>query len=836
MKKAIHLLLFLVAGVIHAQEVTVIDNETGKPVKEVAIFNRSKSTSAITNHKGKADISEFKNKEILFFSHVSYAIFQIKKSDLARKKYQVVLKRSSEELDEVVLSVFKNKEKTNRIAEQIAVVELQDIQKVSPQTSADLLATVPGIKIQKSQFGGGSPVLRGMESNRVLLVVDGVRMNNAIYRKGHLQNSITVSPNMLDRTEIVFGPSSVIYGSDALGGVIHYYTRTPKLSDKQEIKSSFFSRYSSVNNETTISASAELRFKKWASLTSVSHSDFGDLMMGKNRAHGFKDWGKVFYYSENVGDHYKATPTANTNPNLQRNTGYHQTDVLQKFYTPLSEKADLKINIQYSTSSNVPRFDKLTELKDETDPSSLKFAEWYYGPQNRLLISSQLEINPEKTWLKKGAITVAYQNIQESRIQRRFGSLNRSYRKENVDVYSINGDFHVPLTVDKRRNLSYGFELTYNDVSSSSFGKTLAVSGDKVTGFAGDLTVQSRYPDGGSSYFSTAFYLDYRQDITSKSTLNTGIRGTHTLLKAKWLDQTFITLPEPNVSVDNQSLTATIGYVYKPNRNWQLNGVVSSGFRSPNIDDVGKVREKNGKLTVPNTSLGPEFAYNFEVGLQKYFNKRKFRVGVNAYYTIIDKNIIKVPYAFPNGTNIITYDGETFDSSKGQILANQNLGTSYITGFTASYYGKLHKNWKTSGSITYTKGHTFHKDQATSGPLSSIPPLFGRVELNYTNKRFEGGANLVFNGKKDIKDYNLIEGIDNQSQSPIVNANAAQDVDKYYGTPSWFTVGLHGKFILNKNWILQAMVTNLFDEHYKEFASGISAPGRNFSISVTGNF
>ncbi len=110
----------------------------------------------------------------------------------------------------------------------------EDIFKESPQTTADLLASVPGIKVQKSQFGGGSPVLRGMESNRVLLVVDGVRMNNAIYRKGHLQNSITVSPTQLERTEIVFGPSSVIYGSDALGGVIHYYTRTPKTSEKEQ--------------------------------------------------------------------------------------------------------------------------------------------------------------------------------------------------------------------------------------------------------------------------------------------------------------------------------------------------------------------------------------------------------------------------------------------------------------------------------------------------------------------------------------------------------------------------------------------------------------------------
>ncbi|MGB0891266.1 MAG: TonB-dependent receptor, partial [Flavobacteriaceae bacterium] len=763
MKKFLVVLFSVFLTTIYAQKVTVLDYETGKPIKSVAIYNKQKTKSSVTNSKGIGKTSIFKHNEILYFSHVAYSTFQIKKADLKYNGFKVFLNSQSEELDEVVLSVFKKKEKTTRIAEQIALVSLKQIQKVSPQTSADLLATVPGIKVQKSQFGGGSPVLRGMESNRILLVVDGVRMNNAIYRKGHLQNSITVSPNLLDKTEVVFGPSSVIYGSDALGGVIHYYTKTPKLSDKKEIKSGFFSRYSTVNQETTTTVSAELRFKKWASFTAISHSDFGDLKMGKNRSHGFSDWGKVFDFSQNTENSYFANSTSNFNPNLQRNTGFNQTDVLQKFYVPLSSKTDLKVNIQYSTSSNVPRFDRLSEYKN----GSLKFAEWHYGPQNRLLISTQFDINPEKKWLQSGIITAAYQNIKESRIQRKFGSLKRSYRKEKVNVFSINGDFTVPLA--KNRNLGYGFELSYNDVDSDSYGKTLSVSGNSIIGLANDFAVQSRYPDGGSSYATSAIYVDYRQDITSKSTLNSGVRATHTLLKAKWIDETFITLPDSDFSVNNQSITATIGYVYKPNKKWQLNSVISSGFRSPNIDDIGKIREKNGLLTVPNTELGPEFAYNFEVGIQKYFNNRKFRLGLNAYYTILDQAIIRAPYFYPNGNNTITFDGEVFDSNNNEILANQNLGSAYITGFTASYLGKLNKNWNTSGSITHTKGHTFHKDWNTSGPLSSIPPLFGRFEINYSKDKFEAGANLIFNAKKDIKDYNLIEGIDNHVQTPIVD-------------------------------------------------------------------
>ncbi|SEC52788.1 hemoglobin/transferrin/lactoferrin receptor protein [Tenacibaculum sp. MAR_2009_124] len=826
MKQVVFTLFLFLTHSIFSQEITIFDAETGKPVESVAVYNRGKSKSAISNDNGVLDISEFSRNETLIFSHVAYSEYKVKKKAVLANDNHVYLSKHSEQLDEVVLSVFKNKEKRNRIAEQIALITSKDIAKVSPQTSADLLANVPGIKVQKSQFGGGSPVLRGMESNRVLLVVDGVRLNNAIYRKGHLQNSITVSPNLLDRTEVVFGPSSVIYGSDALGGVIHYYTKTPKLSkNESEVKGGLFSRFSTVNNEITNTVSAELRFKKWASFTSVSHSDFGDLAMGKNRSHGFENWGKVPFYSENINGNYEENQTVNDDQNIQRNTGFNQTDVLQKFFVPLSKRTDLKVNIQYSTSSNIPRFDRLTELKDE----ELKFAEWYYGPQKRLLISPQLEINPRKKWLEKGVITLAYQNIEESRIQRKFGSLDKSFREESVSVFSVSGDFKVPLA--KKRNLEYGFEMVYNDVGSNSYGKTLNIVDGAIDGFNDDFAVQSRYADGGSSYFSSALYLGYRQDLNSKSTLNTGVRLTNTNLTAKWIDEQFIQLPNNDINLNNTAITATIGYVYKPNRTWQLNAVLSSGFRSPNIDDVGKVREKNGFVTVPNIDLKPEHAYNAEIGVQKYFNDRKFRLGANVYYTLLNNYIYRTPFDLSLNSEAEIGSEIQFDGETGNAVANVNKGSAYVTGFTVSYEGKLHKNWKTSGFITYTKGESHDLKEA----LSSIPPLFGNFELNYTKNKFEGGANFVFNAKKDIKDYNISEGIDNHEQTPIINADAQEDVDKYYGSPSWMTVGLFGRFAVSNSLTLQGNITNLFDEHFREFASGISAPGRNFSIALQVN-
>jgi len=824
MKNLLFTIVFFISSFIFSQKVKVLDQQTGKIVKNVSIFNDKQTINITTNNNGFADISEFLNKEIVVFSHLSYTILRVKKSVIKSKNYVIYLTNESEQLDEVVISLFKKEEKANRIAEQIAVLNSRDIQKVSAQTSADLLATIPGIKVQKSQFGGGSPVIRGMESNRVLLVVDGVRMNNAIYRKGHLQSSITVTPNMLEKTEVVFGPSSVVYGSDALGGVIHYYTKTPKLSEENEVESQVFSRFSTVNHEVTTSVSAEIKRKNWASLTSVSYSDFGDLKAGKKRSHGFDDWGKVFFYSENINGNYKENPTRNSNPNLQRNTGYTQTDVLQKFFVPLSKNTDLKVNLQYSSSSDIPRFDRLAELKD----GELKFAEWFYGPQKRFLASTQFLINPNNSWIENGTITAAYQNLQESRIQRKFGSLDRSNREEVVDVFSVNGDFSVSLTEDKKRTLSYGFEFAYNDLKSIALGKELNIVEGEIAGFSNDFNIQSRYPDGGSNYLSSAVYVDYRQDITSKSTLNSGIRFTNTNLNAKWIDQTFIQLAETQIQANHSAVTATLGYVYKPNKNWQINSVISSGFRSPNIDDIGRVREKAGNVTVPNIQVTPEFAYNAEIGIQKYFNNKKFRFGANVYYTLLDKYIQRdFVYNADGSIQQVEFDGEF-----GNAVSNQNKAQAYITGFTANYLGKISNAWNTSGFITYTKGRTYD----TKEPLSSIPPLFGQFEVTYRADKIELGAAIRFNSQKDVEDFNVTEGIDNLDLTPIVNESATDDKERYFGSPSWVALGLNGRYIISSNFSIRARLDNLLDQHYIEFASGVASPGRNLSISFRANF
>ena len=804
------------------QSIQVIEVETDFPIERVLVYNKNKSLYNYTDKNGKIDISAFETDDIINFQHISFIDKSTTKEEINSLKNIVSLEKSSEQIEEVILSASRSKEKRARIAEQIEVITQHIIQEQSPQTSADLLALTPGVKVQKSQFGGGSPVLRGMESNRVLLVVDGVRLNNAIYRKGHLQNSITVSPNLLERTEVIFGPSSIIYGSDALGGVIHYYTKKPRLSENSLINSSLFTRYSSVNNEISGSYTLEYSAKKWASVTAISTSKFGDLKMGENRNHGFEDWGLVPYYSDNSDTFYNDTPLSNSNTSLQKNTGYNQIDLLQKFLIPLSSKTDLSFNIQFSNSTDVPRFDKLNEYSDD----SLRYAEWYYGPQKRFLVSSQLSFEPNFKLMETGQIIIAFQDIDESRVERKYDELDKYFRDENVKVWSLNGDFHVPLTPDKKRILSYGFETSYNKVTSESIGKVLQINGSQIDGFSDTFNIQSRFPDGGSSYTNFAFYTNYRFDHNRKGTLNIGARYTNTLLKAEWIDTSFILLPEMEVSLSNSAISGTLSYIYKPNNNWKLSSILSSGFRSPNIDDIGKIREKRGSVSVPNTALKPEYAYNAEIGVLHYINSKKIIIGFNTYYTLLHNYINRGLYSI-NGQDSLLYDGEWADT-----YANVNKGNAYIVGGTFSLTSQLGKSLKLKSAATYTKGEAYDDEEA----LSSIPPFFGNINLSYQVRKLNFGVDFRFNSRKKPQDYNLFEGIDNFEETPLINPDASDLRDRYYGTPAWQTLNLLGQYKLNRYTTIYLHIDNVFDIHYKEFASGVSAPGRNISIAVNTQF
>ena len=331
--KFIHNFLPLFLGLwlinLNGQTLRVIDAITGYPVQDVIVYDARAKANTTSDANGHVDLSVFSNEDQLHFEHLGYESLLLRISEL-QSSTQLALYPDTQRLGEIVLSVSRTKNERKRVSKQVAILSDQDIVSVVPNTSAELLREAPGVRVQQSQGGGGSPVIRGFEANRILLVVDGVRMNNAIYRSGHLHNAISINPFSLSRAEVIYGPSSVGYGSDALGGVVHYFTKEPRTGDAQRwrffVANSYDTRHEHAINHIDITHSKD----NWASLTSVSYSLFGDIYMGRQRNHGYSDWGLVPEFSKNNRDFYQDHPSVNPNSNRQRGTGYNQIDLMQK--------------------------------------------------------------------------------------------------------------------------------------------------------------------------------------------------------------------------------------------------------------------------------------------------------------------------------------------------------------------------------------------------------------------------------------------------------------------------------------------------------------------------
>jgi len=785
---------------LFGQSLQTIDYSSLKPISGVRVCTSNKSNCFVTNENGKLTLGQFNESDSISFYHVSYYQKKIPYKYLIDNNYKVFLHEKSYSLEEIVFSANKFEEKRKDIAQNIQVISSKEITNLNQQNTADLLQSTGNIFVQKSQLGGGSPVIRGFETNKVLLVVDGVRMNNAIYRGGHLQNILTIDNTVLEKTELIFGPGSVIYGSDALGGVMHFFTKNPKLSLDSTlfVSCNSFIRYSTANQEKTGHIDFNFGRKNLASLTSLTYSDFGDLRQGASRNPFYGNWGKREFYVQRING--RDSVIANPNSTIQKTSGYKQYDILQKFLFKQSEKITHVVNFQFSNSSNIPFYARLQQTVD----SKPRFAEWYYGPQKRIFSSYTLNVRSTTKMFNSFRIILAYQNIEESRNDRRLNSILLNSRTENLNIATVNFDLEKRIL---KHEIRYGIEASFNSVKSN------ATTTDIREGTT--FKLNTRYPDGGSTYQSIAGYVSHSLEINKKLILNDGIRLSKVNLTSKFNDKTFFPFPFDNVSQNNSALNGNIGLVYMPTNSWRITSLVSSGFRAPNVDDLSKVFESvRGNIIVPNPNLKPEFTYNLDLGISKSINDNA-TIGINGFYTIY-KNVITTSSSNFNGKDSILYDGQL-----SKVTSNLNANEAYIYGFNSFLSADISEFVSLYSCFNYTYARI--KTDSINYPLDHIPPTFGKTSLVLKKQRFRGEFYAMYNGWKRLKDYNL-KGEDNFAEATV------------YGMPAWFTLNLRTSFNIHKNMMLQMSLENILDKNYRTFASGISAPGRNFSITIRNNF
>ncbi len=803
MKKNILLWLLLgLANICFSQTVTIKEKETSKPLELVTIISESPHAFATTNTEGKSDISAFEGATKMVIRSLGYKT-QVKSfEELKSMGFEVFMETSNFNLDEVVVSATKWSQTSDDIPSKIISISPKEVALQNPQTAADMLNISGQVYVQKSQQGGGSPMIRGFATNRLLYAVDGIRMNTAIFRGGNIQNVINIDPFAVEGAEVLFGPGSVIYGSDAIGGVMSFKTLTPHFSHEEKplITGKALARYSSANKEKTGHFDVNIGLKKWSFVTSYSSWNFDHLRQGSN---GPEDYIKPYFVQRQNEEDIVITQE---DPLLQIPSAYSQYNLMQKVRFKPNTFWDLEYGFHYSETSPYGRYDRHNRVRNGT----ARYAEWKYGSQKWMMQNLNITNSQKTAIYDQVTLRLGIQSFEESRIDRSLNKDERTTNVENVEAYSANLDFKKSLS--KKNTIFYGFEYVLNDVSSEGSVKDISTN---------DITLSaSRYPN--STWGSFAAYVNEIVDISSKLSLQAGLRYAQFKLDADFSNNIdFYPLPFTTADISNGSLTGSIGGVYRPAESLVLSANFGTAFRSPNVDDIGKVFDSEpGAVTVPNPDLKAEYAYNFDLGVAKVFGDA-VKLDLTGYYTVLQNALVRRNFQL-NGQDSIMYFGEL-----SQVQALQNAATANVYGIQAGIEVKFSGGFSFTSDINYQVGEE-ETDDGTKSPSRHAAPLFGVTRLNYTTKKLNLQFYASYQGEVKFEDLAISE----RSKDEIY----AKDSNGNNYSPSWCTLNVKASYAIAESLTINAGMENLTDQRYRPYSSGISAPGRNFILSLQANF
>ncbi len=776
-------------------QVIILNELDSTRIEFVGISDQSFSRSTISDENGIFDLGVFRIDDSLYFNHISFEPTTIAFKDITDR---IFLHPRNHHMDHVTVSYTKWADESESIQSGVASLNTRDIEISNAQTSADLLASTGQIFVQKSQQGGGSPMIRGFAANRLLYSIDGIRMNNAIFRGGNLHNVISIDPMSLAKVEVLLGSYSVIYGSDAIGGVMNFTTLPARFgTEENNLGIEGMLRYSSANQEKTGHVKLNLSKKNIAYVGTFSRSDFSHMRMGK---HGPEEYLRPFYTERING---QDTVLKSSDSRIQSPSSLDQWSTLQKLRWRIEDDWTLSYTFYHSQSSKFGRFDRHLRMSN----GNPRYGRWDYGPMSWSMHHLNTEYSNNNFFLDRIKLSLAYQVFEESRITRNFNAREEFDRKEQVKAYSINVDALKRISTHSK--VYYGIEGVLNDVNSRAFAT------DIIDGTQAEA--MSRYPK--AEWQSSGAYISVHSEWRNKHHLRYGLRYNFNQVSATF-DPEYYPVGIEDLDKNISSLTGNIAYRRELNSSNSISLNFSTGFRAPNIDDVAKVFDSEpGSVIVPNTDLKPEYAYNFE--LAWHSNVENLRTEISGFYTFLDRVMVRRDFLF-NGQDSILYDGVL---SKVQALQNANQANVY--GFQFYLESDFLSAFSSGIQLNYQKGEE-EDFMGIKSPMRHAAPAFGSLWLNYQLKRIEIIASWQFQDEVEYSDLAISE----RSKVEIY----AQDGNGNPYSPSWNRFDLKANWEISENYQAQVGIENIFDQRYRPYSSGIAGLGRNFVISLRGKW
>ena len=443
-------------------------------------------------------------------------------------------------------------------AAAVSVLTDQTLAQNRPRSMAEALIGVPGVWIQKTNHGGGSAFVRGLTGNQTLLLVDGIRMNNATYRYGPNQYLNTVDPLSVYRVEVLRGQGSVQYGSDAIGGTVNLRTQPLEFSQGgRTVQGNLYGKYMGYNMEATGRADLSLSSAKVAFRGGVSEKHFGDLVAG--------------------GDLGVEAPSS-----------YQERDMDAKLQLQLSGRDQLTLLAQQVTQRHVGRYDQVAQRG---------YALYEFEPQRRQLAYARWEHSPTLPYLDKIETTLSWQQSLEGRLKQKVGE---DFRSEEEDRVNTLGFSVLAISSHGKWSGVHGVE---------SYGDKVRSSAQRVDTLTGGISLRrGLYPDGASAGQVGIFSLhklDHRH-----WQLDAGLRGNFFRVRAT--DETF-----GDLSISPSALVGNAAFIWKVTARQSAILSYNTGFRSPNIDDLSSFGSFDSGIEVPSPDLKPEHSSTWELGYKR---------------------------------------------------------------------------------------------------------------------------------------------------------------------------------------------------------------------------
>ncbi len=597
-------------------------------------------------------------------------------TDLGR----VPLVATALDMGDVIVTATRNEREILDVSNAVNTVPRLEIDRRMVKTSAEALREETGVFVQKTNHGGGSAILRGLSSNQILILVDGIRLNNSTYRLGNHQYLTTVDSHMLEGIEVVRGPASVLYGSDAMGGTINLITARPEASpDMPALALKARGQYASADGELGGRVEGRLQRAALSLLAGVSFKDFGDLRRGRRSFHR---------QLENATDGI-----------YQRPSGYRTNSFDAKLVAKVSRDRDLIVAYQGSRQGDVPRYDKY---------ENNGYAQWLYDPQERDL--AYLAYEHRAAW----RATLSFHRQQEGRkIQR---ATDDPVTRENDETRTWGASLQLHPTFGDHL-LTAGGECYHDDVASDRYWQ------DTLTGER-EAAPRGRYPDG-ARYTSTGLFAQDEITLGDAWVTTLGLRYSYFHTRFS-MSPDSIAPDAGDVDQSFQALTGSLGLVFRVTETFALNANVGQAFRAPNLSDMSKLGESKGDTyEVPNPDLEPEQMLSADLGCK--LMGARLELSGSAYASRITDLIASADATF-NGSPTIEIGDQTF-----KVKSKQNTGTATLYGVELSGAWSFRGNCSLHGQVTTTYGQNTTLDE----PVGGVPPTFGILGVKWESARYD---------------------------------------------------------------------------------------------------